>query len=124
MKLSRQKQVARESITLLASPIAWSVYFVTVYLLVEFACHMGPLLGAVRALTLILMLPTLAVVAYTWRRGRLAQERAAQAEADPESEENPGEMQYFSGEVGIWLSGLFVLLTLAVGATALVLQPC
>ncbi|MAT96985.1 MAG: hypothetical protein CL608_07575 [Anaerolineaceae bacterium] len=124
MKPTRQNTVPRESITFLASPIAWSAYFIAVYLLVELACGVGLLLGAVRALTLILMLPTLAVIVYAGRRGQTAQEHAAQMEADPESEENPAQMQLFSGQIGIWISGLFVLLTLAVGATALVLQPC
>lgn len=124
MKLRSQNQVPEETITFLASPVAWSVYFVAVYLLVEFACGVELLVGAVRPLTLILMLPTLAVIGYAGWRGQLAKQQAAQTEADSESEENPAQTQDFSGQVGIWLSGVFALLTLAVGATALVLQPC
>jgi hypothetical protein len=124
MKLRSQNQVPGETIAFLASPVAWSAYFVAVYLLVEFACGVELLVGAVRPLTLILMLPTLVVIGYAGWRGRLAKQQAAQTEADPGSEEDPAQTQYFSGQVGIWLSGLFVLLTLAVGATALVLQPC
>ncbi len=124
MESTRQNPATHARITFLASPIAWSLYFIAVYLLVELACGLGLLLGAVRALTLVLMLPTLAVIIYVGWRGRSEQEHAEQMVADAESEENPAQTQHFSGQVAIWLSGVFVLLTLAVGATALVLQPC
>jgi hypothetical protein len=124
MNSTRQNHVAKERFTFLASPLDWSVYYIVVYLLVEFACGLGLLIGAVRALTLALMLPTLAVIIYAGWRGQAGQAQAAQMKGELESEEDPAQMQHFSGEVGVWLSGVFVLLTLAVGAAALVLQPC
>ena len=124
MRPIRQHQATQERIAFLASPTAWSTYFIVVYLLVELACGIGLLRRAVEALTLILMLPTLAVIIYAGLRERSGQKQATQSDIDPASEVDVRQMQHFAGEVGIWLSGLFVLLTLAVGAAALVLQPC
>jgi hypothetical protein len=124
MKTTTPKQEYKERFILLASPIAWSVYFIFVYLLIEAACGIGLLRGAAEALVLIGMLPTLAIIIYAARQGQSVQKQADSAETEAKEEINPSHMQQFAGQVGLWLGVVFVLLTLAVGVTALALQPC
>lgn len=124
MNTKRHKQIAKERNAFLASPIAWSVYFVVVYLLVEAACRIGLLRDAVEAVTLGLMLPTLAVIGYVGLQSRSVQGHADEADADPTGEIDHRQMQAFAGQVGIWMCGVFALLTLAVGVSALALPPC
>ena len=124
MKTTTPQQAQKERAALLVSPIAWSIYFMTVYLLIEAACGIGLLREAAEALILIGMLPTLAVIIYAAWQGRSVQKQPDRREIEAREEINPAHMKEFSGQVGLWLSGVFVLLTLAVGVTALVLPPC
>lgn len=108
----------------LLSPVIWGVYFTAVYLLIEAACSIGLLRDFVVSLTLILMVPTLGLVLFAGYKSQQLQNAETTIIADPESEENIEETLRFAARVGLWLSGLFVILTLGVGTTALVLQPC
>jgi hypothetical protein len=91
----------------LAGPIIWTVYFMTVYLLVEAACE-GVVVGetAVLPLTLIFTAITLAIIAtagyQAWHAGD----------------------ESFANKSSISLNALFLFMTLAVGVTVLVLRPC
>lgn len=124
MKTTTPKQGSKEQFALLASPIAWSVYFIFVYLLIEAACGIGLLREAAEVLVLIGMLPTLAVIIYAAWQGQSVQKQANSTEVEAMEEVNPAHMKEFSAQVGYWMSAVFVLLTLAVGVTALVLSPC
>ena len=91
----------------LTGPIVWTVYFMVVYVLVEAACELVVLAEtAVLPLTLIFTVITaviIAIAAYqAWRR----------------------QDDSFANQSSILLNALFFLLTLAVGTTVLVLQPC
>lgn len=119
-----KREINNYHLYFLLSPVAWGVYFTAVYLLIEAACTIGLLRDFVVGLTLILMVPTLGLVLFAGYKSQQLQSAMPTASANPESEENREETLRFSARVGLWLSGLFVILTLGVGATALVLQPC
>ena len=91
----------------LTGPIVWTVYFMVVYLLVEAACEMV-VLGetAVLPLTLLVTFITGAIIA------------AAVYQAWRSADES------FANKSSVSLNILFLLLTLAVGVTVLVLKPC
>lgn len=91
----------------LTGPIVWTVYFMVLYGLVEAACEVVVFSDtAVLPLTLVLTFITGVVIAaagyQAWRT----------------------EDESFANKSSISLNALFLLLTLAVGATVLVLQPC
>lgn len=113
-------RVNRQQIIFLASPIAWAVYFIVVYLLTEAACKIGLLRESFVGISIFLMLPTLAVTGTV----TLLSWRTAQRSAPQGGEVNPTETEQFAGHVGVWLNGLFVVLTLGVGVSAMVLLPC
>ena len=104
MPMNQQQQAWRRWLT---GPIVWTVYFMGVYLLVEAACEMV-VLGetAVLPVTLLLTFITLAlIVAAGYQAWRIDDDT-------------------FVNKSSIWLNTLFLLFTLAVGVTVLVLKPC
>lgn len=104
---------------------AWSIYFVVVYLLIEAACRIGLLRNVVEPLTLVLMVPTLAAIAYAAWPGPFGPSATAVRPDDENLPEvDPQFNQEFAHQVGWWLGIIFLLLTLAVGVTPLVLMPC
>lgn len=114
---------------LLAGPVGFSVLFLAVYLLNELSCNLDYLLDEVAGLTissvisLVLTAATLALIAYA---GYLAygiwQARRQQVEGDGQADKTDN--RYFIGLFGVLISGLFVLLSLAIGAAVLWLRPC
>lgn len=111
----------RYQVIFLASPIVWAVYFVIVYLLNEAACKIGLLRDSFVGISIFLMLPALAATVYvTWMSWRSANHPVA----EHGGEINAAETERFTGQVGVWLNGLFVVLTLGVGVAAMVLLPC
>jgi chromate transport protein ChrA len=91
----------------LTGPIVWTGYFMVVYLFVEAACEMVILSEtAVLPLTLVLTLLTGGIIA------------AAGYQAWRSNDES------FANASSVFLNALFLLLTLAVGVTVLVLPPC
>ena len=119
-----KRAINNYSLHFLLSPVAWGVYFTAVYLLVEAACNIGLLREYVVGLTLFFTVLTLGLVLFSAYKSWQLQSTVTTEMADLESEENPVETRRFAAWVGLWLSGLFVILTLGVGVTALVLQPC
>ena len=91
----------------LTGPIVWTVYFMVLYGLVEAACEMVVFKDtAVLPLALVFTFITGVIIAaagyQSWRT----------------------EDKSFANKSSVSLNALFLLLTLAVGATVLVLQPC
>ena len=91
----------------LTGPVVWTVYFMTVYLWGEAACHLAILSETtVLPVSLIFTVITLALIA-------TAGYQAWRTKDDT-----------FANKSSVWLNALFLLLTLAVGVTVLVLKPC
>jgi integral membrane sensor domain MASE1 len=102
----------RERLTwvyLLTPPVAWTVYFMLVYLLVEAVCKLERGEAAVLPVTLIFTLITLLLIGYTSYRAYRQQQ---------------DQQQDFASFGSITLGLLFILLTLGVGLTVFVLRPC
>jgi hypothetical protein len=104
------------------------VYFLAVYLLNELSCNLGYLTAEVAGLTvaalisLLFMILLLAVLGYA---GYLANNIRKQAQpAAPAPETLKSDNTAFIGLSGLLLAVLFALLTVAVGAAVLLLQPC
>ena len=91
----------------LTGPIAWTVYFMAVYLLVEAACHLPQIdETAVFPLTLLFTFITALLIGIAgYRSGRSGSDS-------------------FADKSSISINALFFFLTLAVGASVLVLKPC
>lgn len=91
----------------LTGPVVWTVYFMTAYLWGEAACHLA-ILSETTVLPVILIFTfiTLALIA-------TAGYQAWRIKDDS-----------FANRSSIWLNGLFLFLTLAVGVSVLMLKPC
>ncbi|MCA9973927.1 MAG: hypothetical protein KC425_27130 [Anaerolineales bacterium] len=104
----------RQWLGFIASPVVWTVYFVTVYVLDEAACKLTLLAPtAVFPITSLLTLLTLGIIAYA---GALAYR--AWREGDDEGSGR------FLGWAGLLLCALFALVTVATWGAAWVLMPC
>ena len=102
-----RKEERQAWIRWLTGPIVWSVYFLTVYLWDEAACHLAILSEAsVLPVTLVLTFITLALIGTAgYRAWRIRDDT-------------------FANNSSVWLNGLFFFLTMPVGVTVLVLKPC
>ncbi|RIK57504.1 MAG: hypothetical protein DCC57_01825 [Chloroflexi bacterium] len=116
----------RVALRLLGAPVIYSVYFLIAYFLVEIGCGLGFLQGrvagmpaltaAVLALTVVALAAILAqgLPGYRqWRRARVGAR-----------DETGGDTQRFASGVGVWLTLLFLLVTLLTGIAEVVLSRC
>lgn len=106
----------------LAGPVIYSIYFMAVYLLVEAACRARLLQGTVGGLTGLqgaVVGLTVASVVITLALARFAY-RDVQAATSVDAERN----QRFMVQIGLWLSGFFVVVTLVTGMPILFLAVC
>ncbi|MCB0060666.1 MAG: hypothetical protein KDE19_01070 [Caldilineaceae bacterium] len=123
---------------LLAGPVIYALYFITVYLIAEAACHQDFLGGTVSGLPLlsvVVLIITLAAAFCTFisglsnfQRWRRQQARPAQPTADVSEVEyetaNPETSLTFMAFGGLLLSILFTTMILYTGIPTLVLQVC
>jgi len=115
---------------LLVTPGVWMVYFLVVYLLDEAGCGLGfwhtAVWGRLTTLGLISLgatVITLLVIIYIGYQG-LKLWQKAEIEQTHIPEKAKAERDRFIGLSVVMLSALFVLLTLGLGLTFLVLRPC
>jgi len=122
---------------LLAGPIIYALYFITVYLLAEAACHTGFLAGIVGGLPLLsvtLLIITLAAALCTlinglsnYRRWRQRQQQLARNQSRTDAEyatANPETSVLFMAFGGLLLSILFTVMILFTGIPTVTLQAC
>ncbi len=107
---------------LLLGPVVYSLYFLAVYLLVEAACRenllvftrwgLDGLVVAVLGLTIaaIVLLLIGMLVSYGNQSAKLSEEAQAN--------------QHLIRQMGLWLSGFFVVVTLVTGVPILFLELC
>ena len=123
---------------LLAGPILYALYFITVYLLAEAACHAGLLAGALGGLPLIsvtVLVITLAAALCTllnglsnYRRWRMRQRQPANQQPAMSEVEyataNPETAVNFMVFGGLLLSVLFTVMILFTGLPIFTLETC
>lgn len=123
---------------LLAGPLIYALYFITVYLLAEAACHAGFLSGTVGGLPLLsvtILIITLAAALCTlvnglsnYRRWRQRQQRPAPRSRTISEVEyataNPESSVLFMAFGGMLLSLLFTVMILCTGVPVVTLQAC
>ncbi len=151
MSTSTPAQLRRLLFGALTGPVAWSVYFLAGYSLVEGACRLPPLtappgaagLSAVSVVVLVLTLVTVLVTLYAgwlayahwrWLEGAPPADprllgndppvtgRATGTRVRPAGLDRDTERLMAVG--GILLNGLFAFLTIVTGLPAVVLAPC
>lgn len=110
---------------LMGGPVVYTLYFLAVYFLGEAACLADLLryrvlgLEAIAFWVLLLTVVAAAIIGYgTWLAYGNWQQTTAQTPDDGAS------YAAFMAFVGLWLSGLFTLLTVATGLPALFLVLC
>ena len=110
---------------LMGGPVVYSLYFLAVYFLGEAACLADLLryrvlgLEAIAFWVLLLTVVAAAIIGYgTWLAYGNWQQTTAQTPDDGAS------YAAFMAFVGLWLSGLFIVLTVATGLPALFLVLC
>lgn len=104
----------RQWLGFILSPVVGTAYFMVVYVLDEAACKLTFLSPtAVSPITTLLTLLTLAVIGYA---GWLAYQAWQQGDGEGNGR--------FLGLSGLFLCGLFALMTVAVWVAAWVLMPC
>jgi hypothetical protein len=121
-------QVSPRWFTLLAGPLVWTVYFLTVYTLGEFGCRGGWLRGTILGLpapavvVVILTLVALAVLGLaTWRAYREWNASRSNGLGALSQAEDRNDFMVLAG----WMLGaLFTYLILLTGLSALVLPQC
>lgn len=113
------------AVRLLAAPVVYSLYFLVAYFLVEIGCTLGFLqgrVGGMSELTAVVVALTVVTVAAIvalglpgyreWRQGRGARD------------DTGADAHRFASSAGVWLTLLFLLVTVATGIAQVVLSQC
>ena len=116
---------------LIVAPVLWMAYFLVVYLLDEASCGLGfwrnEVWGTVTVVGLFSLGVTVVIlllITYIGYRGLKLWQSSASNLAQSSAEKEMAERDRFIGLAVVMLSALFVLLTVGVGLTFLVLRPC
>lgn len=135
MNVTAEKKQTNKSgqpwLILLVAPLVWMAYFLVVYLLDEASCGLGfwrnEVWGTVTVLGLVSLgvtVVTLLLITYIGYRGLKLWQKAESVPAQNTTEKEVVERDRFIGLSVVMLSVLFVLLTVGVGLTFLVLRLC